>query len=46
LITQIVNRAAGWMITEYLLRLRHRRIGFIGGREGVSTAVERFEGFA
>ena len=43
LITQIVNGAAG---TEYLLRLGHRRIGFIGGREGVSTAVERFEGFA
>jgi LacI family transcriptional regulator len=40
------NRAAGRMITEYLLRLGHRRIGFIGGREGVSTAVERFEGFA
>jgi LacI family transcriptional regulator len=40
------NRAAGRMIAEYLLRLGHRRIGFIGGREGVSTAVERFEGFA
>ena len=38
-----MNGAAG---TEYLLRLGHRRIGFIGGREGVSTAVERFEGFA
>jgi LacI family transcriptional regulator len=40
------NRSAGRMVTEYLLRLGHRRIGFIGGREGVSTAADRFAGFA
>jgi LacI family transcriptional regulator len=40
------NKAAGRMITEYLLRLGHRRIGFVGGREGISTAADRFAGFA
>jgi LacI family transcriptional regulator len=40
------NRSAGRMVTEYLLRLGHRSIGFIGGRKGVSTAADRFSGFA
>ncbi len=39
------NRAAGRMITDYILRLGHRRIAFIGGRMGVSTSDLRFEGF-
>lgn len=39
------NRSAGRMICEYLLRLGHRRIAFIGGRPGMSTSDERFEGF-
>jgi LacI family transcriptional regulator len=40
------NKAAGRMVAEYLLRLGHRRMGFIGGREGISTAANRFAGFA
>lgn len=39
------NRAAGRLITDYILRLGHRRIAFIGGRMGVSTSDLRFEGF-
>lgn len=39
------NRAAGRMITEYILRLGHRRIAFIGGRTGVSTSDHRYEGY-
>ena len=39
------NRAAGRLITEYLIRLGHRRIGFIAGREGISTADDRHAGF-
>ncbi len=39
------NHAAGRLITEYILRLGHRRIAFIGGRPGVSTSDQRYEGF-
>jgi LacI family transcriptional regulator len=39
------NRAAGRLVTEYVLRLGHRRIAFIGGRMGVSTSDHRYEGF-
>lgn len=38
------NRAAARMLTEYLLRLGHRRIAVISGREGLWTADERFAG--
>lgn len=36
---------AGRMLTEYLLRLGHRRIGFIGGRAGLWSADMRLRGF-
>ena len=39
------NHAAGRMAAEYLIRLGHRRIGFIGGIPEVSTATERLRGF-
>jgi LacI family transcriptional regulator len=39
------GRLAGRMVTDYLLRLGHRHIGFIGGPEGISSAAERFAGF-
>ena len=39
------NRAAGRMITEYVLRFGHRRIAFIGGRAGLSTSDERYQGY-
>lgn len=39
------NRAAGRLIGEYLVRLGHRRIGFVAGREGISTADDRLAGF-
>ncbi|HWJ72832.1 MAG TPA: LacI family DNA-binding transcriptional regulator [Kaistia sp.] len=39
------NLLAGKMLTEYLLRLGHRRIAFIGGTPGLWTADQRAEGF-
>lgn len=39
------NRASGRLITEYLIRLGHRRIGFIAGRDGVSTSDDRHAGY-
>ena len=39
------NRAAARMLTEYLIRLGHRRIAMISGREGLWTADERIAGF-
>jgi LacI family transcriptional regulator len=39
------NRAAARMLTEYLIRLGHRRIAMIGGRRGLWTADERLAGF-
>src|SRR5215831_11119102 len=41
----IDHRAAARDMTEYLLSLGHRRIGFIGGRRNLSTAVQREAGF-
>jgi LacI family transcriptional regulator len=39
------NRAAARMLTEYLLRLGHRRIAMICGREGTWTSDERLAAF-
>jgi LacI family transcriptional regulator len=39
------NRAAARVLTEYLIRLGHRRIAMISGREGLWTADERVAGF-
>ena len=39
------NRAAVRMLTEFLLRLGHRRIAMISGGEGLWTADERLAGF-
>jgi LacI family transcriptional regulator len=39
------NRAAARMLTEYLIRLGHRRIAMISGRKGLWTADERIAGF-
>lgn len=39
------GRLAGRMVTEYLLRLGHRRIAFVGGPEGISSAESRLTGF-
>jgi LacI family transcriptional regulator, galactose operon repressor len=41
----IDHRAAARDMTEYLLSLGHRRIGFIGGQLDVSTALQRQAGF-
>jgi LacI family transcriptional regulator len=41
----IDNRATARMLTEYLLRLGHRRIAIVSGREGLWTADERVAGF-
>lgn len=41
----IDHRAAARDMTEYLISLGHQRIGFIGGRRDVSTAVQREAGF-
>lgn len=32
-------------ITRYLIQLGHRRIAFVGGPEGLSTSIEREQGF-
>lgn len=39
------NVAAARIVTEYLIRLGHRRIAIVGGRPHVSTAEERLRGF-
>jgi len=38
------NRQAARLAADYLLRLGHRRIAIVAGREGVSSAEERLEG--
>lgn len=38
------NRQAARLAADYLLRLGHRKIAIIAGREGVSSAEERLEG--
>ena len=40
------NRPGGQEATAHLIAAGHRRIGFIGGVEGVMSAVERCEGYA
>lgn len=40
------NRAGGSLATQLLIEAGHRRIGFIGGIEGVMSAVERADGYA
>lgn len=39
------NELSSRMLTEYLLRLGHKRIAFIGGRPGLWTADLRLKGF-
>lgn len=39
------NFLAGAMLTEHLLQLGHRRIGFIAGPRHMHTASERYRGF-
>lgn len=39
------DRAAARRMTDYLLELGHRRIGFIGGPEGHGASRERLAGF-
>jgi LacI family transcriptional regulator len=39
------NHLGARLITTYLLRLGHRRIGFLAGRPGISPSDERLEGF-
>ena len=41
----IDDEVAGYEITRYVLKLGHRRIGFIKGLEGHLSAEERFAGF-
>ncbi len=38
------NRAGVRVLTEHLIGLGHKRIGFIGGRPDVATGAERLEG--
>lgn len=42
---QIDDRAAAREMTEYLLSLGHRRIGFVRGKEDQSATEERFQGY-
>jgi len=39
------NRKGGYMATSHLIGLGHQRIAFIGGIEGISTTVERRDGY-
>ena len=39
------NQAGARKATEYLIRLGHRRIGFIGGREDLQSARQRLDGY-
>jgi LacI family transcriptional regulator len=39
------SEQAGRVLTEYLLRLGHRRIGFIGGSPGLWSADMRLQGY-
>jgi len=38
------NRRGGFLALEHLIRLGHRRIGFLKGPANNSTAIERFDG--
>jgi LacI family transcriptional regulator len=39
------NRAGALAAVEYLINLGHRRIGFIGGRPDLRSAIRRFQGY-
>jgi LacI family transcriptional regulator len=39
------NRAGALVAMEYLISLGHRRIGFIGGRPELQSAVQRLQGY-
>jgi LacI family transcriptional regulator len=39
------NRAGALSAVEYLISLRHRRIGFISGRPDLQSAVRRLQGY-
>jgi DNA-binding LacI/PurR family transcriptional regulator len=39
------NFTGGCQATEYLIQLSHRRIGFIGGPDGWTSAEDRFRGY-
>lgn len=39
------NRAGALAVMEYLIGLGHRRIGFIGGRPELRSAVQRLQGY-
>lgn len=39
------NRAGALSATRYLLELGHRRIGFVGGRPELQSAVRRLQGY-
>lgn len=39
------NVGAARLVTEYLIRLGHRRIAIVGGRPHISTAEERLRGY-
>ena len=39
------NRAGGLAVMAYLISLGHRRIGFIGGRTDLQSALRRLEGY-
>ena len=43
--TFIDNRAAAATMTRHLIRLGHRRIGFIAGDPGFATSAQRTEGY-
>ena len=40
------NELGGKLLGDYLLRLGHRRIGMLVGRDGISASSERFEAVA
>ncbi len=39
------NRVGALALMEYLIQLGHRRIGFIGGRTDLQSALRRFQGY-
>jgi LacI family transcriptional regulator len=39
------NRVGALAVMEYLIGLGHRRIGFIGGRTDLQSALRRFQGY-
>ncbi len=39
------NRQGAFVAVDHLLRIGHRRIGYIGGRPHISTSAERLDGY-